>query len=308
MLALFEDIRTAARADVNVLILGETGAGKDLVARRIHALSARHGGPLLAVNCAAIPESLLDSELFGYERGAFTGADASRPGLLEEAHRGTLFLDELCEFNPSLQAKLLRALEEGGARRLGGRRLIPFDIRVLAATNRDVREQIKVGRLREDLFFRLDVIEIRVPSLRERRDDIPLLAQHFLEGCVERCHLAVETIAPEAMEVLIRYDWPGNVRELKNAIERAAAYARGSVITIDDLPAAIVRPPTAQEGSSFHLWREMTVARLEKEFIMNTLAAHAGNVSHAAKALGIHRSTLQRLMRTHDIVPPHRTE
>jgi transcriptional regulator with PAS, ATPase and Fis domain len=301
MLDLFEDIRRAARADVNVLILGKTGSGKDLVARRIHAQSARHAGPFLAVNCAAIPETLLDSELFGYERGAFTGADSSKEGLLEGANRGTMFLDEFCELNPSLQAKLLRALEEGGARRLGGRRLIPFDVRVVAATNRDVREQMKVGRLREDLFFRLDVIEINVPPLRERRHDIPLLARHFLAACVERCHRAIEAIAPEAMDALTSYDWPGNVRELKNAIERAAAYAQGRVITVDDLPATIVMSPTPPEGNTWQAWRDITVGRLEKEYITTVLADHGGNVSHAAKALDLHRSTLQRLMRKHGV-------
>lgn len=297
MLRLFDDIRRAASVDANTLILGESGAGKELVAWAIHANSRRRGRGFLPLNCAAIPENLLEAELFGYERGAFTGAHGAKEGLLEAADGGTLFLDEICELLQPLQAKLLRALEEGTVRRIGGRKPIPIDVRFIASTNRDIREEMRKARFREDLFFRIDVIGIQVPPLRERREDIPLLAAHFLDACSARYGKTVESLSQEALECLMRYDWPGNVRELKNAVERAVAYAKGPFITAKELPDPVLKGGECRGQSSLHEWKEKTLERLEREFVETTLAEHGGNVTHAAKALGVHRSTLQRLMR-----------
>jgi DNA-binding NtrC family response regulator len=296
MRRLFEDIRRAAAVDASVLILGESGAGKELVARAVHENSPRQGKPFVAINCAAIPENLLESELFGYERGAFTGAVVARPGLLETAAGGTMFLDEVCDLTPPLQSKLLRALEESTLRRVGGRSPIPLDVRFVAATNHDIHQEVRAGRFREDLFFRLDVIELQVPPLRERREDIPLLATHLLETSSARLGKQLEGVTAEAMQLLVRYDWPGNVRELRNAMERAVAYARGPFVTPDDLPPAIVRDADAQ-APTFRQWKEKTLERLESDFLEKALEEHGGNVTRAAHALGIHRSTLQRLLR-----------
>lgn len=290
--------------DANVLILGESGAGKELVARAIHDNSARHAKPFVPLNCAAIPETLLEAEFFGYERGAFTGAHVAKEGLLEAAHGGTVFLDEVSELTPHLQAKLLRALEEGAVRRLAGRKPIPFSVRFVAATNRDVRAELHGGRFREDLFFRINVLEIHVPPLRERREDIPLLAAHFLDACATPVGKPIEGIAQAAMELLMRHDWPGNVRELRNAVDRAVAYANGPLITPEDLPEPILKGAAQYDLWRFREWKEKTLERLEREFLERALEAHRGNVTQTAKALRIHRSTLQRLMRRLGF-PPH---
>ena len=301
MSRLLDDIGKAGSTDANVLILGESGAGKERVSRTVHGTGRRKTGPFLPINCAAIPESLLEAELFGYERGAFTGAQAAKEGLLEAADGGTLFLDEVCELNPILQAKLLRAVEEGTVRRVGGIKPIPVDVRFIASTNRDIYDEMRRGRFREDLFFRLDVIEIRVPPLRDRREDIPLLAAHFLESCVRRYGKKIDGYAAATLGLLTQYDWPGNVRELRSAVERAVAYAQGPLIAPEDLPEAVLAGAQRQDGHCFHAWRKKTLARLEKEFLKKALDEHGGCVSDAAKALGIHRSTLQRLMRRHNL-------
>jgi DNA-binding NtrC family response regulator len=297
ILKLLDDIRRTAAVDAPLLILGESGTGKELVARAIHDNGRRRGRPFVGVNCAAIPENLLEAELFGYERGAFTGAAGPKPGLLEVASGGTLLLDEVCEMSVMLQAKLLRALEEGAVRRLGARTPAPFDVRFIAATNRDMREELDRQRFREDLFFRIAVIEIEVPTLRDRREDVPLLATYFLESCASRYGKRLDGITAAAMDLLTRYDWPGNVRELKNAVERSAAYARGEFVTPEDLPPAVLAGVERQPRASFHEWKEKTLERLEREFLASTLENHGRNVTRAAQALGIHRSTLQRLMR-----------
>jgi len=305
ILKLSNQIRRAAEVNADVLILGATGVGKELVARAIHENSSRHERPFLPLNCAAIPENLVEAELFGYERGAFTGAQAAKEGLLEAVDGGTLFLDELCELGPALQAKLLRALEENAVRRLGGLKPIPFDVRFMASTNRDIHEELRQGRFRQDLFFRVNVIEIRVPPLRERREDVPLLAAHFLEACSKGSGKAIEGITPEAMERLMRYEWPGNVRELKNAMERAMAYASGPFISVQDLPEAILTATERQARfSSYREWREQTLERLEKEFLEKAIQEQEGNLTLAAKALGLHRSTLYRLLRKHHLLSP----
>ena len=305
LLKLLDEIRKVAAVSANVLILGESGVGKEPVARAIHENSARQGQPFVPLNCAAIPETLLEAELFGYERGAFTEAQSAKEGLLEAADGGTLFLDEFCELSPALQAKLLRTLEEGAVRRLGGRKPIPFDVRFVASTNRDIREEIRLGRFRQDLFFRINVLEIRVPPLRERREDIPLLVAHFLEEGSKGSGKAIEGITPEAMEWLTQYDWPGNVRELKNAVGRALAYVTGPFITVQDLPEAILMA-TERQGrfSSYREWREKILERLEKEFLEKSIHEQGGNLTLAAKELGIHRSTLHRLIRKHHLLSP----
>src|SRR3989454_6222879 len=305
LLKLLDEIRKVAAVSANILILGESGVGKEPVARAIHENSSRHERPFLPLNCAAIPENLVEAELFGYERGAFTGAQAAKEGLLEAADGGTLFLDELGELSPALQAKLLRALEENAVRRLGGLKQIPFDVRFMASTNRDIHEELRQGRFRQDLFFRVNVIEIRVPPLRERREDVPLLAAHFLEACSKGSGKAIEGITPEAMERLMRYEWPGNVRELKNAMERAMAYASGPFISVQDLPEAILTATERQARfSSYREWREQTLERLEKEFLEKAIQEQEGNLTLAAKALGLHRSTLYRLLRKHHLLSP----
>lgn len=301
MLRLFEDVRVAAGANANVLVLGETGVGKERVARTIHENSPRQAGPFVPINCAAIPEHLVEAELFGYERGAFTGAHRSTEGLLETAHRGTLFLDELGELTPSLQAKLLRALEEGAARRLGARHLRAFDVRFIASTNRNIREEMRHGRFREDLFFRINVIEIQVPPLRDRREDIPLLAAHFLEVVSRRRQPPIEGIGPEALDLLLRYDWPGNIRELRNAVERAVAYCRTPIILPEDLPESLRQQEGDAAFDSFRAWRTKALERLEGEFLAEALEQHHGNVSRTARALRLHRSTLQRMIRKHHL-------
>jgi DNA-binding NtrC family response regulator len=297
VLTLFDDIRRTAAGDAPILIIGESGTGKELVARAIHNSGRRQGGPFVPVNCAAIPENLLEAELFGYERGAFTGAAGTKEGLLEAASGGTVLLDEVCEMSLPLQAKLLRALEEGGVRRLGASAPVPFDVRFMAVTNRNMREELARQRFREDLFFRIAVIEIEVPPLRERREDIPLLAAHFLESCVAHYGKRLDGIDIATLDLLTRYDWPGNVRELKNAMERAVAYARGEFVTAEDLPPAVLAGADPQPRAGFHEWKEKTLERLERDFVEETLGRHGGNVTRAALALGIHRSTLQRLMR-----------
>src|SRR6059036_2424142 len=305
ILKLLDEIRKVASVSANVLILGESGVGKEPVARAIHENSSRHERPFLPLNCAAIPENLVEAELFGYERGAFTGAQAAKEGLLEAADGGTLFLDELYELGPALQAKLLRALEENAVRRLGGLKPIPFDVRFMASTNRDIHEDLRQGQFRQDLFFRVNVIEIRVPALWERREDVPLLAAHFLEACSKGSGKAIEGITPEAMERLMQYEWPGNVRELKDAMERAMAYASGPFISVQDLPEAILTATERQARfSSYREWREQTLERLEKEFLEKAIQEQEGNLTLAAKALGLHRSTLYRLLRKHHLLSP----
>ena len=300
MLGLLDEIRKAAAVKAGVLLIGESGSGKELAARSIHESSAHSQGPFVAVNCAAIPEQLLEAEVFGYEAGAFTDAKQAKAGLLELADHGTLFLDELCELGPGLQAKLLRALEEGKVRRIGGSKPFDFDVRFIASTNRDVRAELSAGRLRDDLYYRIAVIEIRVPPLRERKEDIPLLAAHFVAEYAKQYGRSIEGIDREAIERMSCYDWPGNVRELRNAMERAVTYARGEHISVESLPEA-VRTAEAAEATDFHQWKEQTFERLEKEFLTRALRDHGGNVTHTARFLGVHRSTLQRMMRKHGI-------
>ncbi len=283
ILETFAMVRRAGPSQKPVLITGESGTGKELVARALHQTSARSA--FVAVNCSAFPENLLESELFGHEKGAFTGAARDKPGLFEMADAGTLFLDEITDLPAVLLPKLLRALESGEIRRVGATATRTVDARVLAASNRDIDEEVAAGRLREDLYWRLNVIHIHVPALRERVPDIPLLAEHFLAG---------HRIAPAAMAVLAAYSWPGNVRELRNAIERAVTLSTGEEIGLADLPERIRDTGATAALVANATRRQVSLRELEREYILQTLRQAGGNKSRAAEILGLDRKTLYR--------------
>ena len=292
---VFRLIEKIAPADATILIRGESGSGKELVAHAIHRNSGRAAKQFVAINCAVLSETLLESELFGYEKGAFTGAVAQKRGRLEVADGGTLFLDEVGELTPATQAKLLRVLQERQFERVGGTRTIEVDVRVIAATNRDLEEAIKAGKFREDLYYRLNVISLTLPPLRERREDIPLLAYHFVGKYSKKCKRLVKGISPEARNYLLAYDWPGNVRELENAIERAVVLGNGDIIMQDDLPEALLATSVASQSSpTYH----EAVNEMKKQFILRALEQVNGNYTEAAKVLGIHPTNLHRLIRT----------
>jgi two-component system, NtrC family, response regulator HydG len=287
-----------APTDATVLIHGESGTGKELIAKAIHHASRRAAGPFVAINCGALPETLLESELFGHVKGAFTGAALARKGLFEEAHHGTLFLDEIGEMTPALQVKLLRALQDGEIRPLGGSHATRVDARVLAATNRPLEQMIREGRFREDLFYRLNVIAVAVPALRERREDIPLLAEHFLDR-FGRQHERSLRLSPPALDRLLAYPWPGNVRELENAMERSAILSRGDTVGIDDLPPHVAAGLPL--GQAPRLPRQQTLAELEKVHILQTLERWGWSYARAAEALDIGRTTLWRKLKDYGL-------
>jgi len=291
---VYEFIRRVARTDSTVLIEGESGTGKELVARAVHQNSERGERSFVAINCAAITDSLLESELFGHEKGAFTGAVSQKKGKVEVAEGGTLFLDEISELAPGLQAKLLRVLQEREFQRVGGTRAIPLDIRLLAATNQRLSKAVEAGEFRKDLYYRLNVVRVTMPPLRERREDISELATHFIEKASRKCKTHARAISPEAMECLKNYDWPGNVRELENAIERALVLGSGDRIGVDDLPEGIIEggSPTS-EAASYHT----AVNKMKKQLIQKALEEAGGSYLEAAKALGLHPNSLLRLMR-----------
>jgi DNA-binding NtrC family response regulator len=291
-------VERVAPTDATLLIQGESGTGKEVIAKAVHHASVRAGRPFVAINCGAVPETLLESELFGFTRGAFTGAVASKLGLFEEAHGGTLFLDEIGEMPAALQVKLLRTLQSGEIRRLGATQATTIDVRVIAATNRDLAAMIADGSFREDLFYRLNVIEIVLPPLRERREDIPALAEHFVARAAGKLSRDVR-LSAEAVERLLRYPWPGNVRELENAIERAAILARGDAVTPEDLPPHVAAGLNL--GPSPALPRQTTLADMEREHILTTLERFGRNHSAAAEALGIGRTTLWRKLKEYGI-------
>jgi len=312
MASVFELVKKAARSEANILVLGESGTGKELVARAVHANSPRASQPFVPVDCASLPENLLESELFGHEKGAFTGAIRSKPGLVEMAHRGTLFLDEIGELPLGLQSKLLRVLQEREIRRVGGTSHVPVDVRVVSATNRHLRESVAKGEFREDLFYRVNVIAIELPPLRARAGDVELLARAFLQRYGGGRITAFE---PDALAALESYPWPGNVRELQNVVERACALADTTVVTRRDLPDYVlhveagagaataagpgVSPATA--GLPLHEAREQWMRTFEGAYLRDLLDAHGGNISAAAKAAGIDRKTFHRLVSKYEI-------
>ncbi len=314
MSRIFELVRKAARSEANILVIGESGTGKELIARAIHANSPRVSQPFVPVDCASLPEQLLESELFGHEKGAFTGAIRTKQGLVESAHRGTLFLDEIGELPLSLQVKLLRVLQERQIRRVGGTGLVDVDVRLVSATNRDLREATVKGQFREELYYRINVIAIQLPPLRDRAGDVKLLVQAFLKRYGQG---RVRGVDDEAMAALERYRWPGNVRELQNVIERACALADTETICRRDLPDHVLGlgevplpvPPAGtdaalpESGTDLTLKdaKERWMAVLEASYLRDLLARNDGNISAAAKAAGIDRKTFHRLINKHDL-------
>ncbi|MBV9747037.1 MAG: sigma-54-dependent Fis family transcriptional regulator [Acidobacteriia bacterium] len=298
---VYQFIARVAGTDSTVLIWGESGTGKELVARAIHTNSSRAGRPFVAINCAAITETLLESELFGHEKGAFTGAVSQKKGKLEVGNGGTVFLDEVGELAMPLQAKLLRVLQEREFERLGGTRPIKLDVRLIAATNRDLQEAARTGTFRPDLYYRLNVVSVRMPSLRERRPDIPLLANYFAMRFSEKLKRRVSSISEKAMACLLHYDWPGNVRELENAIERALVLGSTDMILPEDLPDAIVEESHAAGRATTALHDGLRQAK--REMIERAIEQAGGNYTEAAGLLGVHPNHLFRLIRTLELKP-----
>ncbi|SHK80903.1 two-component system, NtrC family, response regulator HydG [Desulfatibacillum alkenivorans DSM 16219] len=295
MKELTDMVSMIAPTEATVLITGESGTGKELVARSIHEGSQRKDGPLVVLNCAALTETLLESELFGHEKGAFTGADKKRDGRFVQADKGTLFLDEIGEMPLTMQAKLLRAIQEKEVQRVGSDATVKVDVRIIAATNRDLEQEVADGKFREDLFYRLNVVTLRIPPLREREGDVHLLAQYFLDKFAERNRKHVKGITPQAMDMLLKHPWPGNVRELENAMERAVILLTGEFITEKELPLGICGPVCDDEPMEPVVEQEpilQSLEEVEKKAILTTLRAVDGNKSEAARRLGITRKTL----------------
>ena len=292
MLDVYKLVARVAPSTATVLVVGESGTGKELAARAIHTRSPRANKPFVPVNCTALSESLLESELFGHARGAFTGAVAAKRGLFETANGGTLFLDEIGDMGPKMQAQILRVLQDGEMRPVGGTEAIRVDVRLVCATNRDLEAEVKSGRFREDLYFRINVVTVRMPPLRDRAGDIPILVRHFIAKIARRETRAEASVSPEALEILCRYAWPGNVRELENAIERAMAMAKGNVVLPSDLPAEVCGGSPVAPASIID--DRPSLGELEKRYIALVLAECGGNKKRAAEKLGIDRRTLYR--------------
>jgi len=293
MVKIYQLITQLATTPTTVLITGESGTGKELVARAIHARSGRRGQPFVAINVAAIPDTLIESELFGHEKGAFTGAHARKLGRFELAHGGTVFLDEIGTLRLDLQAKLLRALQEREIERLGGVRPVPVDVRILAATNVNLRNAVRAREFREDLYYRLNVVPIHVPPLRERREDIPWLVEYFVRKLARECNREVRGVSAGALDVLTRYDWPGNVRELENVLHRAVVLARSPVIHLQDVPLDVAMPETGSRlGEDTGPPLREAMEQFERQYILRVLEGAGWNVSRAARLLGVHRNTI----------------
>ncbi|MCL4812579.1 MAG: sigma-54 dependent transcriptional regulator [Vicinamibacteraceae bacterium] len=299
MRELLELVESVAPSEANILIVGENGTGKEVIANALHANSKRARGPFIKINCAAIPKDLIESELFGYKKGAFTGANTDKVGLFEAAEGGSLLLDEIGEMPAYLQTKLLRVLQEREYRPIGSDRIVRVDFRLVCATNIDVDTALKEGRLREDLYFRINTITLKVPPLRERAEDIPLLCEHFLERFRQQYQKNVKGIAPTAYHILIRHRWPGNVRELENVIERGVLVAKGQEITVNDLPEAVRNEPAT--ANDFELPANRTLAEIERMTILQTLQRTNWNKQEAAQILGLYRPTLYSKMKKHKI-------
>lgn len=304
MKEVFDKIEKVGTTDVTVLIQGESGSGKELVAREIHRRSKRRNEPLIIMNCAAVPETLIESELFGHEKGAFTGAAERRSGKFELANKGTIFLDEIGDMSISTQSKLLRVLQEQKFERLGGIETLTVDVRIISATHRDLEEEIEENRFREDLYYRIKVVSIKLPPLRHRKEDIPLLANRFLNHFSEKHQKRIVSLTPEAMKYLVSYDWPGNVRQLKNALESAVVLSDREILTPTDLPDEIKQPGNStlplkniDYNLSFRDAKKMLIEYFERDFIQKKLEECNGNISRAAEALDMHRQNLQQKIR-----------
>jgi len=295
MKEVFQFVARVAPSDATVLVQGESGTGKELAARALHRNSSRGNKPFVAINCAAIPETLLESDLFGHEKGAFTGAAAQKKGRLEIADGGVVFLDEIGELAPTLQVKLLRVLQEREVERVGGTHPIKIDIRLIAATNRDLQEAVRNGQFRPDLYYRLNVVNLTMPPLRERREDIPMLTRHLVQKHAKRCRLKPKAVSREAMAALVNYDWPGNVRELENAIERALVMGAAEEILLEDLPESMLEqaPPAEMHEGKYHA----SVKELKKQLIFDAVEQTRGNYVEAAGIMGVHPNYLHRLIR-----------
>jgi two-component system response regulator HydG len=304
MKQLFETMALVAPSEATVLIVGESGTGKELIANAIHQNSARAQRPFIKVNCAALPETLLESELFGHEKGAFTGAAARRQGRFQLAHNSSILLDEIGEMSPTTQAKILRVLQEREFEPIGSTQTIKVDTRVIAATNKNLEEEIKQGRFREDLFYRINVVTIKVPPLRERHDDIPLLADFFLKRFAEKNRRVIKGFTPRAMDLLMRYDWAGNARELENIVERAVIMARGDMITPMEFPENLKELDQELKEARIDIAAGRSLKEIEKEMILRTLEETEGNRTHAANILAISRRTLQLKLKEYGINPP----
>jgi two-component system response regulator HydG len=303
MVRLMETVAQVAPSEATVLITGESGTGKEMIAGAIHFNSNRRDGPFVRLNCAAVTETLLESELFGHERGAFTGAEKKREGRFRQAHGGSLFLDEISEMSLAMQVKLLRVLQEREITRVGGEEVITVDVRIIAATNKDLLEGIHAGRFREDLYYRLNVVTLNVPPLRERREDIPLLAQHFLKMFSDKNRKEIKGFTPQAMDRLLKYSWPGNVRELMNAIERGVVLSRSEYLDEEDLSLI-----PENNSLSWQVWSkdaipaDMPLDEVEKATILKTLELTAGNKSEAARRLGVTRRTLHKKLKLYGVM------
>jgi two-component system, NtrC family, response regulator AtoC len=299
MLEVYKLVARVSESKSTVLLQGESGTGKELIARAIHGNSPRRDKPFVPVNCGALPDTLLESEMFGYEKGAFTGAVGTKTGLFESASGGTLFLDEVGELGQALQVKLLRVMQDHEVRRVGGTHSIKVDVRIIAATNRDLEQFVKEGKFRDDLFYRLNVVRITLPSLTERQEDIPMLAHYFLQKCATGTTTPVRGFHPDTMDLLNRYRWPGNVRELENAIERAVSLSHGPLLTPDDLPAAIRQAPIHADAKPESPDATepvcLTLEEVEKRHLVRVLKETKGNKVKASKILGIDRRTLYRM-------------
>jgi transcriptional regulator with PAS, ATPase and Fis domain len=307
MREVFSTIERVAETNVDVLIIGETGTGKELVARAVHNQSRRCDQPFVPVDCGAIPENLLESELFGYERGAFTGADRQRTGLLETANNGTFFLDEIGDLPQVLQAKLLRTLQERTLRRVGGNKEVEIDVRIVAATSRDLDAMVQSKAFREDLYYRINVVRLDLPPLRNRGDDLGLLAEYFTERFSrEMGRTVVPALNHATYRILADYEWPGNVRELQNVIRRAIVLSEADELLPKDLPVALLAAAESNQGNSsrgFFEMRSEHVARFEREYLASLLTRHNGNVKEASNEAKVPRATLYRLFKNHDLDP-----
>jgi two-component system response regulator HydG len=306
MINLLETVAQVAPSEATVLITGESGTGKELIAGAIHYNSARKEGPFVKLNCAAVTETLLESELFGHEKGAFTGAERRKEGRFYQSHNGSLFLDEVSEMSLTMQVKLLRVLQEREFTRVGGEKTIQVDVRVLAATNKNLIDLIGKGDFREDLYYRLNVVDIEIPPLRKRREDIPLLAQHFLERFAAKNHKEIKGFTPQALDHLIRYGWPGNVRELMNAVERAVVLSRTDYLSDGDFTiiadSEIKSDETASGPDKIKITGDKPLEEVEKETILRTLDAAGGNKSETARRLGITRKTLHKKLKSYGVM------
>ena len=293
MLELFEVLALAAPSDTTMLILGESGTGKELIVNAIHQNSTRVNKPFIKVNCAALSDNLLESELFGHEKGAFTGAHARRLGRFEQAHGGTLFLDEIGDMSPITQTKILRVLQEGEFERVGGEKTIKVDVRIIAATNKNLEEEVKKNNFRLDLFYRLSVVPVNVPPLRDRKEDIPLLAEHFIKKYAEKNQQHIRKISPQVIDLFMRYSWPGNIRELENVIQRAVILCKEDTLMPEVLPAAFKNLTNIQSHNSVDSLVGLSIKEVEKELILRTLEQTNHNITRTAEILGITRRGLQ---------------